>query len=141
MKRYTVGFVFDTHHEKVLLIHKTHPEWQRGKINGPGGKIEENETPHQCVAREIREETGLHIAPEHWTLVAELENDQRIVQFFATVHPGGVEVQSNTDEKAEWCSVRALPGNVIPNLTWLIPLSLDKLQHNKFTHLKLHSQD
>lgn len=142
MKRYTVGFVFDSTMENVLLIHKTHPEWQKGKINGPGGKLEENETPHACVAREIQEETTLSIPPEKWTLVAEIENDQRVVQFFGAIHHGKKEdARTSTEEKAEWFATHALPSNVIPNLTWLIPLCKDHMLNQKMNVVKIRSED
>lgn len=41
--------------EEVLLIHKKTGLGQ-GKINGPGGKIELNETPYDCAIRETLEE-------------------------------------------------------------------------------------
>lgn len=45
---------------KVLLIHKKRG-LGKGKINGPGGRIEPGETPKECAIRETREEVGLVI--------------------------------------------------------------------------------
>ena len=61
MKNYTVAFIFTPSLDKVLLIHKISPEWQRGKLNGIGGKIEPNETNLACIIREVKEETNLQI--------------------------------------------------------------------------------
>lgn len=44
---------------EVLLIEKLKPEWQAGKFNLPGGKIEEGETIHEAAARELKEETTI----------------------------------------------------------------------------------
>lgn len=138
MKRYTVGFIFTPNMEKVLLIHKTHPEWQKGKINGPGGKIEANETPHECIAREIREETNLTISPEQWTLVVDAGNEEWNVKFLGTIYPGNLnEIQSLTEEKVEWVDVQRLPSNVITNLHWLIPLCKDALSKKDVRHVKV----
>jgi 8-oxo-dGTP diphosphatase len=47
---------------EVLLIRK-----QRGlgagKIVGPGGTVEPDETPRECVVREVREEVGVEVEP------------------------------------------------------------------------------
>lgn len=44
--------------DKVLLIHKKRG-LGAGKINGPGGKLEDDETLEQCACRETLEETGV----------------------------------------------------------------------------------
>lgn len=59
MKRYVLGFMFSEDGTQVALIKKTKPEWQAGKLNGIGGKIEEKEAMHEAMIREFEEETGL----------------------------------------------------------------------------------
>ena len=59
VKTYTVGFIFDSTLEEVALMEKTHPEWQKGKLNGIGGKVEDGEIVISCMIREAEEETGL----------------------------------------------------------------------------------
>jgi 8-oxo-dGTP pyrophosphatase MutT (NUDIX family) len=55
---YVVGFVFDPDESHLLLIWKNRPAWQAGKLNGPGGKRENGETPLAAMEREFGEETG-----------------------------------------------------------------------------------
>lgn len=55
---YTVGFLFSPDGSKVLLQRKLKTEYA-GLFNGVGGKLEEGETPEQCMIREIAEETGI----------------------------------------------------------------------------------
>ena len=46
---------------KYLMLHRTKKEndLNQDKWIGVGGKFEENETPEECLLREVREETGL----------------------------------------------------------------------------------
>jgi len=55
--------------DEVLLIEKL-TGIGKGKINGPGGKIDPGETPYECVIRECQEE--LHITPQNPVKMGEL---------------------------------------------------------------------
>lgn len=46
---------------KTLMIHRIRKQndVHQGKWNGLGGKLEQGETPEECVIREVREESGL----------------------------------------------------------------------------------
>lgn len=46
---------------KYLLLHRTKKEndLNEGKWIGVGGKFEKDETPEECLLREVKEETGL----------------------------------------------------------------------------------
>ncbi|KEI05480.1 8-oxo-dGTP diphosphatase [Clostridium botulinum] len=48
---------------KILLLHrvKKKDDVHEGKWIGVGGKVEQGETPEECVIREVKEETGLDI--------------------------------------------------------------------------------
>ena len=54
---------------QILLIEKLRGIG-KGKINGPGGKIDPGETPTECVIRECQEE--LHITPKEPVKMGEL---------------------------------------------------------------------
>lgn len=43
---------------QILLIHKKRG-LGAGKINGPGGRLDDGETPLQCALREVQEEIGV----------------------------------------------------------------------------------
>jgi len=67
MKKYTVGFIFNEAMTHVLLIRKTKPAEQAGLLNGIGGKFEpEDIDAEHCISREVKEESGLDIAPDLW---------------------------------------------------------------------------
>ena len=54
-KGYVLGFMFSPDMERILLMRKNRPEFQAGKFNGIGGKIEGTETPLQAMIREFEE--------------------------------------------------------------------------------------
>ena len=129
MINYTVGLLFSENRDNVILINKTKPEWQRGKLNGVGGKMENNETPSQCIEREFEEEAGLKIS--NWELFTTLTDNQNWTVFFFrsfTPFDNLLKCQSMTKEKIQICdiSAREWPTNLIENLTWMIPLALSK---------------
>lgn len=70
MKKYTLGFIFSDDLQKVLMIKKSRPEAQAGKMNGIGGKFEPEDidAPH-CISREVKEEADISIPPEMWAEV------------------------------------------------------------------------
>lgn len=132
MKKYTVGFIFTPDFSQVLLVHKNRPEWQKGLLNGVGGKIEEGELSVDCMVREVREETKLETKAEDWYSYCRIENTERFVDFYAAIYSGNIsDAQTATDEPVEWVSVSSLPDNVIFNLRWLIPLAIDVLKGKK----------
>lgn len=51
--------------ECFLMLHRTKKEndYNHDKWIGIGGKFENGESPEDCIIREVREETGLEIAP------------------------------------------------------------------------------
>lgn len=49
---YVAGFMFNEDRTRVALIEKQKPDWQRGKLNGIGGKIEDDESPVEAMTSE-----------------------------------------------------------------------------------------
>ena len=128
-KLYVVGFFFNIQTRSVVLIQKLTPEWQMGRYNGVGGKVEGHEIPHDAMVREFKEETDALV--RKWDLFAELHggmgNDRWIVYYFRafttlalasvvrTMEAEPIRVVSTYDVKVPAC---------LPNLTWLIPMAL-----------------
>lgn len=56
--RATLMFIVDEERDQVLLIRKKRG-LGAGKINGPGGKMDEGETSLECAIRETQEELGV----------------------------------------------------------------------------------
>lgn len=119
--KWVVGFLFRKNKE-VALISKTHPAWQKGKLNGVGGKVNEGELPLEAMQREFLEEAGAKVS--EWREFVLLRLQDGDVHFFSA--HGDYAIQSMTEEKVAWhalADIGSLP--VISNLAWLIPLALD----------------
>ena len=139
MKKYTLSFIFNSTLDKVLLIHKLTPEWQVGKINGLGGKIEQGEDSLTCIMREIKEESNLDTEKEKWNYIGTMGSQSWTADVFCYVYLGNIaDAKTMEAEKIEWFPLDSLPLNMIENLHWLIPLSLDKLKNNHIESFSVH---
>ncbi len=118
---YVVGFLRED--DMILLIEKQRPDWQAGKLNGIGGKIETLETPFVAMVREFEEETGLRI--QEWSESVIMQGPDWIVYVF---YAYGLicQAKTTTDESIVIVNKNMLPSKVLPNLHWLIPLSFDQ---------------
>ena len=134
--KYVVGFYFDSVEfpiKRVALIKKTHPEWQKGLLNGIGGAIEFGETPIDAMIREFEEETDLHCGD--WELFCKYIGDDTCVYFFKTFGLSVNKTHTTTDEEVGIYDISELNmetknngvlNQTVHNLKWLIPLALDK---------------
>ena len=57
--KYTLCFL--RRKDEILMLNRQKPSWM-GMWNGVGGRMEQGETPKECILREVREETGIEIA-------------------------------------------------------------------------------
>lgn len=120
---YVAGLLFNQARTNVALIQKNRPLWQQGKLNAIGGKIETNEEPLDAMRREFKEETGQHV--EDWRLFLTLVGLTWKVHFFTAF--GDYTLTTTTDETVFSIKVADITAyNIIPNLSWIIPMALDK---------------
>lgn len=130
MTRYVCGFYFDHKLEQVVLIWKNKPAWQKGKLNGVGGKIEQDETPEEAMRREFLEETGIdHL---EWVPTVVITGSDWKVHFFHAVGKVNEFEYASTQEEEEVAKIevdRLHDFDYIPNLEWLIPLALHKIEY------------
>lgn len=150
MTAYVCGFAFDTMGD-VCLIRKEHPQWQRGLLNGVGGKIELDDPEvtvihegsvvsygpsrsYSAIAREFKEEAGVSILPHRWRLFhREQWQNGNSVDFFTTGLLAGEIPTTQTDERVlmfgwrhrDWLSWQQ--AGLMYNLPYLIPMA--------YTHL------
>jgi len=133
MKKYVLGFAFDTLLEAVVLIKKNRPEWQAGKLNGVGGKVEDGESFIDAMTREFREECGMETDSDHWVNFLTMKSNSFIVEVYKIMINDPWSVESKTDEKVVVSYVDELfldnihtQTEMISNIPWIISMALDK---------------
>lgn len=129
MTNYVCGFYFDHKCRQVVLIWKNKPDWQKGKLNGVGGKIEAGETPQVAMRREFKEETG--IDHEDWKGLIALSTKEWRVYFFYAIGEATSFEYAETQESEEVAKIKIdeLDNYAhISNVRWLIPMALYKIK-------------
>lgn len=146
---YVVGLIFATYpgtiksrhlasfeELRVLGILKNRPEWQAGRWNGIGGKIEPGEWPIDAMCRETKQETGLDIPASAFSLICRLHSmtpsdPYSVVYFYKAWHDGeALEEVSNsggpTDELCRLVSIGVITADnahVHYNLRWILQMA------------------
>lgn len=122
-QQFVVGFMVNAA-GAMLMIEKQRPEWQKGKVNGVGGKVELLETPHSAMVREFKEETGLDTVAQAWNRKLVVSGPNFDLHVFAARGDFG-KAFSTTDEKLVVVDPSAPLPPVLASTRWLIPLVLD----------------
>lgn len=96
--------------QSLLLIHKK-TGLGKGKINGPGGKVEPNEGWVACARREVYEELNIEVGSLHWS--AELrflmsDYPDILCHVFMTDAFSG-EPSESREAKPFWCPISEVP--------------------------------
>ena len=143
---YVVGFLFSDDRRWVTLIRKNRPEWQAGKYNGVGGKVEVGEAVNDAMVREFYEETGVKTKWTDWKEFALLRGSKgdAIYVFKATSTKHLSFVKTQTDEEIMNILVKHIldadePYPVVPNLPVLIRLAL--MDDVKYATLEYEPKD
>ena len=124
MLDYVLALLFTADGRQIVLVRKTRPAWQAGRVNALGGKLHDGESCHVAARREVHEEAGVDVERwEEFLVWRDREYRLRAVRAFddAARHARMAE-----DQEVFLADVRAVPDNVIDNLRWIIPLALDR---------------
>lgn len=121
---YVLALLFTADARNVVLVRKTRPPWQAGRVNALGGKLHDGESPLDAARREVREEAGVDIDGwEEFLVWRDPEYRLRVVRAF---DDAARNARTAEDQEVFLTRVDALPPNVIDNLRWIIPLALDR---------------
>jgi len=132
IREYVLGLAFDPSLERVVLIHKNRPDWQRGLVNGIGGKVEtEDDCILSAMKREAYEEAdiafkNIMIGWTHYLDMTGQVNKRKhwIVHCFYAILQKDAVIKSKTDEQVSFFHVDNLPENMVPHLQMNIQLAL-----------------
>ncbi len=122
-----VGFAFSENADSVLLVRKLRPEWQKGFLNGIGGKIEIGETHFDAINRECIEETGLSIDWIYRGIMKGINNDGKsfVCHIFYAYSQDIFEYEQREDETLKIYNPIELDSEqIIMNLNFLIPFGM-----------------
>ena len=97
---------------RYLLLHRVKKEndLNRDKWVGIGGKFEENESPEECLLREVREETGLTLTDYRYCGIVTFVSDEwgtEYMHLFTATGFTGVQRACDEGELA-WIDKRRL---------------------------------
>ena len=129
-KNYTLGFAFSADRSKVALMMKNRPAWQAGKMNGIGGKLEENESPNEAMVREFFEETGVKTDIADWHYYTKIVGRDGDVYCYRMFNDKVFDVKTTSDEDVVLLdtSLDIIRQKALSNVAWLIGIALDDNQ-------------
>lgn len=101
---------------KVLLTRRAASEEMGGSWEFPGGKIEADETPEECVVREIREELAIDIEVDSFCTNVQCEYEDFHLDmdvYFCRIVNGTIDV--SVHDKYVWAEIdRLLNFDLLP---------------------------
>lgn len=120
---YVLALLFTANRRQVVLIRRTRPVWQAGRVNALGGRLVDGESPGDAARREVREESGVEV--KEWAEVLVWDDAEYRMHVMRAVSELAGAARTMEDQEVFLADVESLPANVIDNLRWLVPLALD----------------
>jgi len=103
----TAGVIKD--YDKVLITRRAPEENFAGGWEFPGGKIEVNETPEDCLVRELKEELNIDVSIDKFC--TEVTHDYSnisvvLLAYYCTIVDGKIQV--SVHDKYKWVNINDL---------------------------------
>ena len=123
---YVLALLFTPDRRRVVLMRKTRPAWQAGRVNALGGKLAAGERAADAARREVREEAGVDVDDSAWEEFLVWDDPVYRMHAVRAFHDAATRAHTAEDQEVFLADTDALPPNLIDNLRWLIPLALDR---------------
>ena len=121
---YVLALLFTPERDRVVLMHKTRPAWQAGRVNALGGKLHAGETPQAAARREVCEEAGVDVP--NWEEFLVWDDPVYRMHALRAFDEAARHARTAEDQAVFLADASALPPELIDNLRWLVPLALDR---------------
>lgn len=103
------------HNDKVLIAQRAKKDALYGKWEFPGGKMEEGETDHQCLQRELREEFGIEAEVGDYLCTSYFEHKETpmaMIVYWVPKYSG--EMQLLDHQQVKWVTIDELSSYDFP---------------------------
>jgi 8-oxo-dGTP diphosphatase len=121
---YVLALLFTADAREVVLVRKTRPAWQAGRVNALGGKLQSGEALLDAARREVREEAGVDV--ERWEEFLVWDDPEYRLRAVRAFDDAARAARKAEDQEVFLADVHGLPLEVVDNLRWIIPLALDR---------------
>lgn len=131
------SYAFFIKDNKILLSRRFQTGYADGKLSVPAGHVEENETLTQALSRETKEEVGITLLPNHFSLshIMHRKSDDIRVDFFFRVNAWNGTPNNREPEKCSellWAPVNRLPHDTIPYIAHAIHCVHNTILYSEF---------
>lgn len=123
-KATTASYVVLRKNEQILLARRCNTGYQDGNYQVPAGHLDAGELPSEALIREVKEEIGISIKPEHIHFAhtvfrPKIDETGDRVDYYFTVDTWEGDVTNCEPEKCDdllWCTIDKLPQNTTPHV-------------------------
>lgn len=131
-------FVLLLRGNEICMLRRGNTGWMDGFYSLPAGGLEQGEPLSTAAARELREETGVHVSPSVMALAHTMhvwtENRSWMGHFFICKEWNGVPFLAEPDKHSEasWKNIEVLPEDTIPYVRQAIEAIKEAQSYSEF---------